>query len=463
MTLTPGDDLNETARQRTRDQIGLLREAHGTQIIVDTEDDADFTFVCSSNELLVNTADISTVETYFARRNIPDDVFTDSGSRSGNQPDRELFVRMVAPTRRDSVPGDRSLLATLDEMDRDLRPGIATPNHLVHICPRSSQCPATEPEETGLVEPWPRNTVDPDAESDVRVIVIDGGWWHPTAALEQVEGSAIPSAAPAPDDPWPWLEGVTGEPEPARVYGGDGNILKYAGHGTFIAGVVRAIAGKCWLHVLSLPVDTTYPDGGVFEADIVPQLDYALTFSPNLINLSAGCTTRQGRPARAFENWWQDVSSKPEWDDLVVVAAAGNNSSPLPFWPASFPWAVGVGSIDHDGGISDFSNWGDSVDVYALGRNLLNAFPKGPYVCQETPDRFDERYFDYHARWSGTSFSAPLVTGMIAAEMRRQNLNARDARDAVLGISPTGFLPGFTRVEVPRSRPSDLVPVIRAD
>jgi len=148
---------------------------------------------------------------------------------------------------------------------------------------------------------------------------------------------------------------------------------------------------------------------------------------------------------------------------LVVVAAAGNNSSPLPFWPASFPWAVGVGSIDHDGGISDFSNWGDSVDVYALGRNLLNAFPKGPYVCQETPDRFDERYFDYHARWSGTSFSAPLVTGMIAAEMRRQNLNARDARDAVLGISPTGFLPGFTRFEVPRSRPSDLVPVIRAD
>ena len=31
MTLTPGDDLNETSRQRTRDQFELLREAHGTR------------------------------------------------------------------------------------------------------------------------------------------------------------------------------------------------------------------------------------------------------------------------------------------------------------------------------------------------------------------------------------------------------------------------------------------------
>ena len=52
MTLTPGDDLNETARQRTRDQFGLLREAHGTAIIVDTDDPADFNFICSSEHVL---------------------------------------------------------------------------------------------------------------------------------------------------------------------------------------------------------------------------------------------------------------------------------------------------------------------------------------------------------------------------------------------------------------------------
>ena len=101
---------------------------------------------------------------------------------------------------------------------------------------------------------------------------------------------------------------------------------------------------------------------------------------------------------------------------------------------------MGVGSLDRDGQMSDFSNWGDSVDVLALGRNLVNAFPRGRYVCQESPDRGDVRIFDnLLARWSGTSFAAPLVTGMIAAAMSGQpsaNRSARTARDQVLGVAP---------------------------
>ena len=85
--------------------------------------------------------------------------------------------------------------------------------------------------------------------------------------------------------------------------------------------------------------------------------------------------------------------------DLVLVAAAGNSANPWAFWPASFDWAVGVGSLDHDGQVSDFSNWGDSVDVFALGRNMVNAFPNGTYTCHETPDRGDERMFD--TGWRG--------------------------------------------------------------
>ena len=79
--------------------------------------------------------------------------------------------------------------------------------------------------------------------------------------------------------------------------------------------------------------------------------------------------------------------------------------------------------------------------MFALGRNVVNAFPNGTYVCHEAPDRGDERIFDnWLARWSGTSFSAPLVTGLIAAEMSRQagaSASARGARDAVLGVAPT--------------------------
>ena len=351
MTLAPGDDLNETSRQRTRDQIELLREAHGTAIIVDSDDPADFTYVCSSEHVLVNSGDVATVQEYFTNRaSDPDDVFIDSGNVHPTQPRDGLFTRYVLPTRRDAVPGDRSLLVTLDEMDQDpALADLARPDHLVHICPRGSQCPATEPAETGLGQPWPPVNSDPDAGDGVRVVVIDGGWYDPTTE---------PSFASAPL-PWSWLGNVTGEPEPHGIRHPQTTQLRpYAGHGTFVAGVVRAMAPKCTVHVLSLPVDPNTPGGGVFESDMVAQLDAALAHDPQLINLSAGCPTRNGLPARAFENWWADVSAADPERDLVFVAAAGNNSSPWQFWPASFDWAVGVGSLDRDGRVSDFSNWG---------------------------------------------------------------------------------------------------------
>ena len=445
MTLTPGDDRNETSRQRTRDQVELLREAHGPAIIVDTEDAADFTFICSSEHVLVSSGeDVGRLQDYFGRRieDPDDDVFEGVGVVASEQPRDGLFVRYVLPTRRDSVPGDRSLLVTLDELEQDpaLDPDLARPDHVVHICPRGSLCPADEPAETGSPGPWPAvNTVDPDAGLGVRVVVIDTGWYDPTRDPED----------PAQDLPWPWLDGVAGEPEPAGVRDPGGRLRAYAGHGTFVAGVVRAMAPKCSVEVLGLPVDHDAPGGGVFESDMVPQLDAALALEPHLINLSAGCPTRQGRPARAFENWWADISDAQPDRDLVLVAAAGNNASAWQFWPASFDWAVGVGSLDRDGEISSFSNYGDSVDVFALGRNVVNAFPNGTHVCHESPDRGDERVFDrWLARWSGTSFASPNVTGRIAAAMTGPPARtAREARDHVLAAPRR--LPALTATRAP--------------
>ena len=98
--------------------------------------------------------------------------------------------------------------------------------------------------------------------------------------------------------------------------------------------------------------------------------------------------------------------------------------------------ASGVGSLDRDGRVSDFSNFGVSADVYALGRNLVNAFPDGTFVCHESPDKGDVRVFSTGmARWSGTSFAAPLVAGMIAREISGTGSSAADARDAVLALA----------------------------
>ena len=122
--------------------------------------------------------------------------------------------------------------------------------------------------------------------------------------------------------------------------------------------------------------------------------------------------------------------------DCVLVAAAGNDSTPAPFWPAAAPWAVGVGSLDRDGRVSSYSNYGVSADVYALGRNIINAFPDGTFTCQETPNKGDVRVFDTGlARWSGTSFSAPVVAGLIAREIYESGSSADDAAHAVLATA----------------------------
>jgi subtilisin family serine protease len=351
-------------------------------------------------------------------------VFTGTGrllARPKNQPRDISFRRYRLPTRRGAVPGDRSLLQTLDELDRD-RPGLVVPDHVAHICshPVGSHCPATEPTESGVAKPWPPR-VTGNAGDGVRVAVIDTGWYAPQPL------------------PWGHLGGVQGQSEPGGVFDAQNQIRPYAGHGTFVAGVIRSMAPGCSVYVYSLPVNPQLPGGGVFESEMIAKLEAALTYKPHLINFSAGCPTRNQNPALAFEQWWASVLARKITPKPLVIAAAGNNSSPWGFWPASSDWAVGVGSLDRDGSVSDFSNWGDSVDVYALGRNLVNAFPQGMYTCHEAPNRRDARVFDNdYARWSGTSFSTPLLTGLIAAAMRpdrpgAQTRTALQAKNAVVG------------------------------
>ena len=75
--------------------------------------------------------------------------------------------------------------------------------------------------------------------------------------------------------------------------------------------------------------------------------------------------------------------------------------------------------------------------IRSLGRRYtLLLIPDGAYECHETPHKGDHRRFDRGlARWSGTSFSAPIVAGLIAAEIAASGSDAATARDVVLASS----------------------------
>lgn len=303
----------------------------------------------------------------------------------------------------------------LERIDAALGVGVATPNHVLSICP-VSPCPATEPEEAPGDEPPDPGVCDP-AGQGVLIYVADTGLLADAGAH-------------------PWLAGVTGEPDPLTDVSGSAMIHEYAGHGTFIAGVARCMAPDSAVHVVS----DFAAAGALFEDQVVKRLDEALGLGPDIISLSAGTTTRKDLPLLSFEAFWHRYR---QYKGTVLVSAAGNNGTRRPFWPAAFPEVVSVGAVAANWrSRARFSDFGPWVDVYAPGEDLVNAFATGTYICREPPNTGQQREFNGMARWSGTSFATPLVAGLIAARISRTGENARLAADALLALARCQPLPG---------------------
>jgi subtilisin family serine protease len=304
----------------------------------------------------------------------------------------------------------------LELTDARLGVGVAAPNHIMSITP-VWPCPAAEPVEVPrYVTPDPG--VCGGGGSGVSVYIADTGL---------LAGAA---------DHHPWLAGVTGAPDPLTVQGGQTIIPGYAGHGTFVAGVARCMAPGAAVHVSN---DFT-AGGALSEFEIVLRLHEALRRGADVISLSAGGTTRKDLPPLGFEGFWNTYR---HYKNVVMVAAAGNNSLRRPFWPAAFPQVVGVGALSANGrSRAYFSDFGPWVDVYAPGEDLINAYASGTYVCREPPHIGRVRHFHGMASWSGTSFATPLVAGLIAARMSATGEDGRRAARALLKRARAGRVPG---------------------
>jgi hypothetical protein len=188
----------------------------------------------------------------------------------------------------------------------------------------------------------------------------------------------------------------------------------YAGHGTFVAGLVLLHAPGAT--VLARRV---FDDFGIVDDVTLATAIAELPPEVGVCNLSLGGYAHgdAGTPAiaDALATAWE---RNPV---LVVVAAAGNDATTRPAYPAAYKRVIAVGAIDANGNAACFTNSGPWVDAVAPGVDAVSTFLTVEAEPAAVPDSClgvkhpGTVVFEGFARWSGTSASAPRVAGAIAA------------------------------------------------
>jgi hypothetical protein len=202
------------------------------------------------------------------------------------------------------------------------------------------------------------------------------------------------------------------------------------GHGTHVAGIVAASGGVIGVsqNVEILPVqvlgqkpsepmkplsvDITPIEAGKEQyysslGDIVARgMNYAINSGAKVINFSLGW------PETNDSKYLRDVIAEAQSRGIIIVAAAGNDSTKALLRPCAYPGVICVASHGPDGSLSHFSNYGTGVDLAAPGTNILSTYP-----LDNRPVRFrNSQGYEY---LHGTSQASPFVTGMVAEMLAR--------------------------------------------
>jgi subtilisin family serine protease len=187
---------------------------------------------------------------------------------------------------------------------------------------------------------------------------------------------------------------------------GDNFLDPAAGHGTFISALINSLCPGCDL--TADRVLTNYGEGN--EVAIAQRID---SLDADLLNLSFGGY------ALEHMNVLASAVRAAQKRGIVVVASAGNDGTCRATFPAALPGVIGVAAIGPFGP-ARFSNYGPWVRACAPGVDLLSEFFTvfdGADIAP--PGGADPDKFAGWARWSGTSFSAPVVVAALAREMQQ--------------------------------------------
>jgi subtilisin family serine protease len=240
-----------------------------------------------------------------------------------------------------------------------------------------------------------------------------------------------------------WLQGIGGDVDPLDRFPlsrPDGYLDLAAGHGTFVAGIVRQVAPRAEVTVYRA-VDS---DGVGTEVTVACEMIRAVKEGAQIINLSLGCQTHDDLPPIAIAaaldvigEWERDHGRK-----VVIVAAAGNYGDARPCWPAAFGRVVSVAALAPDLLPAPWSSHGFWVTCSTIGHGLLSTYVAGRESPLLVPTPFDFGP-DAWATWSGTSFAAPQITGALARLYEEYAYSFREGLRVLLDAGQP--VPGYGR------------------
>lgn len=203
------------------------------------------------------------------------------------------------------------------------------------------------------------------------------------------------------------------------------------GHGTLVAGFSSAstnneigISGTGY-QCRYMPIKVFRSEDGIFGNGYEAIL-YAAEMGCDVINLSWGA---EGIPSQFVQDIINYVVLEK---DVVIVAAAGNISREVNYFPASYQHVLSVSASDFTDAKANYASWSRFVDLLAPGKDVFTTKNGGKYGTS-----------------TGTSFSSPMVAG--AAALIRSHypeLNARQVmqllRQSAEDVSQTGHNGDFT-------------------
>lgn len=358
-----------------------------------------------------------------------------------------------------SFSTDESVYSAVGDFEKDNNVEYAEPNYIYHLCAEKQGQDIINPNTIIPNDPyfdvqWPLNNIGQDYPSDGRfthpgtpdcdidapeawgietgdddvvVAVIDTGvdYTHPDIKENIWINTEEDINHNGKFDNWPkWLGGdLDGKDNDENGFiddvigwnfGGsiglgisdNNNPMDKFGHGTHCAGIIGAvgnnnigISGICWSCKI-MPIKLGYPL--LQEKSIIRGIIYAADNGADVMSMSFG--------GSFYSELLYDAIDYAYNKGVVIVAAAGNEGTDSPLFPAAFDNVIAVAATDSKDQKTNFSNYGSWVDVAAPGVDILSLRAKDTDMYGDGTHIVDGNYYIS----CGTSMACPHVAGLAA-------------------------------------------------